>query len=123
MYEEFKKDVAIVEQPSADQTYKLKSMLEDIEMYQNLPICFSLAIVATFLGYLISTLLSLWWLLEWNREIMNEWLLLTFGLSTFLFMGVGLASIYLVISAMNRDSEEFKRKLGETKSQPKGKNR
>lgn len=119
MYDSFRKKVADAEQPSLDQTSTLKTMLESIEMYQSLPVFFSLSIAATFTSFTISTFLSLWWVLDWNRDIMDGWLIFVFGLSTLLFLGIGLASIVLVTKALNREAEEFKQKIREGKSSAK----
>ena len=111
MYEAFRKQVAQVKQPSADQTSELGKMLDVIETYQSLPAYFGLLILVTLIGYVVSTFLSLWWVLGWYRDLMDYSLSPVFGFSTFLFIIVGIATIYVVTTALNRESEEFKRKM------------
>jgi ABC-type glycerol-3-phosphate transport system permease component len=114
MYEKFKKQVAEVKQPSADQTYTLKTMLETIERYQNLPAYFSLSIMFTFISYIVSTFLSLAWISYLSyRDTIGQYLSFFFVLSTLFFMVVGIATIYLVAKALDLESEELKQKLKE----------
>lgn len=88
---------------------ELRGMLDSIETLRGFPTYLSWTAGATFFLYLGSTLMSLWWILDWNKETFDNWLPYAFGFATFLFIGIGLYSIKDISNTMKREFEELKR--------------
>ena len=100
---------------SADELSELKAMVESIEERQGFPAYLSSVAGATFFLYLASTLMCVWWILEWNKPTFDRWLPYAFGIATLLFLLIGIASIKDISQTMKREFEELKEKVEETK--------
>jgi hypothetical protein len=108
--EEFKKmvDEAKIEVKDAK---KLKDLIDKISLQQSFPTYLGLGMGVTFLGYITSTLMSVGWMVEWEKPTMDYWLIPTFALTTIVFLIVGLISIKDIHSIMKRNFERTKREL------------
>ena len=69
---------------STDELSELKTLLESIEERQAFPTYLSWGAGTTFFFYVVSTFMGVWWVLEWQKPIMDSWLPVVFGFSTFL---------------------------------------
>ena len=101
---------------STDELSELKTLLESIEERQAFPTYLSWGAGTTFFFYVVSTFMGVWWVLEWQKPIMDSWLPVVFGFSTFLFLLVGLVSINDIRKIMKSEFEDLKEKIEEASS-------
>jgi len=94
---------------SQDDLSELRGMLDSIEALKDFPAYLSWVAGATFFFYLGSTLMSVWWIMDWNKQTFDSWLPNSFGLATLLFLGVGLYSIRDISKTMKREFEDLKK--------------
>ena len=107
--EEFKEESKkIGTKISDDELEYLKELADKIMERRSFPTYLSSGILLSFLGYTVSTLFSMWWLLEWNKPTMDEWLPIIFGGSTLLFLAVGSLSIKDIYYVMKKEFDEIK---------------
>jgi len=119
LVEEFKK-WAMEMKTDVKDAEELKNLIDKIEAQQSLPTYLGLGIGVTFLGYIASTLMSVGWIIEWNKPIMDEWLAPVFVLTTLVFLAVGLTSIKDIRGVMKKEFEELKKTVEEAKSRVEG---
>ena len=98
---------------SANELSELKAMVESIKERQGFPAYLSSVAGATFFLYLASILMSVWWILEWNKPTFDSWLPYAFGIATFLFLLIRIASFKDISQTMKREFEELKEKVEE----------
>lgn len=83
------------------------------------PTYLRIGVGATFLGYTITTLASLAWLIDWQKSVMNLILVPLFGISTVVFLFVGLISIKDIHSTMREDFNQMIKNLKENEDKAK----
>lgn len=98
---------------------RLKTISEELSEKISFPSYLSWGILLTFVGYIASTLMSVQWLANPNATIsehIDQWLPTVFGVTTFVFLIVGIVSIKDIYSVMKKEFEETKKKIEEAKS-------
>jgi hypothetical protein len=96
---------------------RLQSILYEIEI-SGFPTYLKMGAGVTFFGYIVSALMSFYWMLDVDvRTRIDVWLLFVFGCSTILFLIVGLLGIKDVGETMTKLYEELKRKVEKMKSE------
>ena len=114
--QEFKETVRETDtRVSQEKLKELKDMLESIEERRGFPAYLSWMTVASFFLYIASTLISVWWVLDWNKDTMDSLLPNAFGIATILFLIIGIHSIKDISQTMKREFEDLKRKVEEAK--------
>jgi len=108
---------------SQEKIDEMKEILNKIEGQRDIPEYLRWIAGATFLLYSASTLISVWWVLDWNKSYMDSWLPISFGLSTILFIIVGILAIKDISQTMKKEFEDLKKEVEEAKSQVKRKTR
>jgi F0F1-type ATP synthase membrane subunit b/b' len=108
---------------SQEKLDELKESLENIEAHREFPSYLGWIVGASFFLYLASTLMSVWWILDWNRATFDSWLPYAFGISTILFITIGIYAIKDISQTMKKEFEDLKEEVEEAKSQAKEKKR
>lgn len=72
---------------------KAKESLDYIDEIRKLPTYFNKAVIFSFLGYIVTTLVCLFWLLNIYKTNIDSWIPWVFGISTVLFGYVGYKTI------------------------------
>jgi len=101
---------------STEEISELETLLETIGKRKEFPTYLSWGAGITFFGYIASTFLSFFWMIDYNRPTADNWLPSTFFISTFFFLLLGIISIKDISQTMKREFEELKKKVEETKS-------
>jgi len=89
----------IREKPASEFLFKedsigeAKESLDYIDEIRKLPTYFNKAVIFSFLGYIATTLLCFFWLLDIYKVNINGWISWIFGISTVLFGYVGYKTI------------------------------
>ncbi|MGD0160426.1 MAG: hypothetical protein ABSB89_09030 [Candidatus Bathyarchaeia archaeon] len=106
---------------SPEKLSELKTKLTTIEEQGGFPVYLSWGMGITFFGYVVSTLMSYGWLVNWEKQNLDGWLPLSFVGSTILFLLMGLLAIKDIGQTMKKEFEDLKKEVEETKSksQPK----
>jgi uncharacterized membrane protein YjfL (UPF0719 family) len=112
-HEEIKEEISKLDTTSvsANVLGVLKPMLESIEEQQAFPTYLSWGAGLTFFGYVASTFLSFFWLIDYNKPTAEGWLPFTFSISTIFFLLLGLFSIKDISHTMKREFEDLKKEL------------
>lgn len=91
------------------QIARIKKLTTDIEATKNFPSHLSaFGIGLAFLLYSLCSLMSLWWLLNWNKDLFDTLLPIGFGIATAAFLVIGLYSIYDIHSLLVQEFESLK---------------
>lgn len=101
---------------SSKELRELKAMVESIVERQGFPTYLSWGAGLTFFGYAVSTLMSLFWIIDLNKPTVDYWLPFTFFISTIFFLLLGLVSINDISQTMKKEFEHLKEKVEEAKS-------
>lgn len=97
---------------SQEKLSELKTKLETIEEQRGFPASLSWGMGITFLGYMVSTLMSYAYVASSDKPTWMEfWLPVAFVGSTLLFLILGLASINEISETMKREFEDLKKKV------------
>ena len=108
---EFKQIASAVKAESTDELLDhLKKKAEEIKERKRFPEYLSWGVGITFSTYIINVFMCLGYLVGYNREG-SDALPMMFGLSTFIFLVIGLYSIRDIYRLMQREFEETKAKL------------
>ena len=94
---------------------KIRDSLDNIGSKTTPPEYMRIGIMISFIGYIISIFMSLWWLLDWNKPIMDGGLPSIFGVTTFVFLIVGVISIKDIYSVFTKEYEKLKSDIEEEK--------
>jgi len=113
--EEFKKRAEETKTDIKD-TENLKNLIDKISETQKFPTYLGLGMAIAFFGYVVSALISVGWLIEWEKPTMDAWLAPTFIVSTVIFLIVGLNSINDIHGVMKREFERIKQEVEDIKS-------
>jgi cell division protein FtsL len=100
---------------SADELREMKAMVEGIEEQQAFPTYLGLGAGVIFLGYIVFTVLSFFWLIDYSKQTADSWLPFAFLISTILFLLLGLFSVKDISQTMKREFETLKEEVEETK--------
>ncbi len=92
---------------------KLKKLVDQITETQNVPDYLRVGVGGTFFGYVLCTLLSYAVIVNWQRPASDDWLSLTFVISTFVFLIVGLIAIKDIHRIMKKDLTDLRKSLVE----------
>jgi predicted PurR-regulated permease PerM len=95
---------------------RLSSILASIEI-SGFPTYLKVGAGLTFFGYIVSALMSFFWMLDVRRTETDIWLPFVFVCSTILFLIVGLLGIKDVGETMTKLYEELKRKVEKVKTE------
>jgi uncharacterized membrane protein (DUF485 family) len=99
----------ILNEEAAFQTIQeIKTYLNLITNKIALPDYMRIGMWFCFIGYILSVLMSLWWLLDWNKPIMDELLPWSFGIATVAFLLVGVSAIKDIYSVFKEEYESLK---------------
>jgi len=102
---------------SQDDLAEMKTKLENIGERQSVPSYLGFGAGLTFFGYMITTFLSFFWLIESNQSTIESYLPAAFFFSTLFFLLLGLVSIRDVSGTMKREFEDLKQKVEDAKKQ------
>jgi len=101
---------------------RLTTLTEELSSKISFPTYLSWGILATFVGYIASTLMCIEWLVISSAPIcehIDYWLSPVFAGSTIAFLIVGIITIRDTYLLMKKEFEEIKRKIEELKPPPK----
>ncbi len=93
---------------SYEKMENIKGIIDEIQAKKDIPGYLSLFVLVAFLGYTVSVIISLWWLLDFYKSIMNSWLPLVFGGATVIFIFSGYLTIRDVSAVIKEKFEEIK---------------
>lgn len=82
---------------------ELKKNIEAITSTIGIPGYIRWGMTLAFIGYLVSALCSLWWLINWYQAFFDQWLHWIFGGSTFLFAAIGYVAIRDISSMLKKE--------------------
>lgn len=102
---------------SQDDLAEMKTTLENIGERQSVPSYLGFGAGLTFFGYMVATLLSFLWLIEYNQSTVASYLPFTFFISTIFFLLLGLFSIKDISGTMKREFEDLKQKVEDAKKE------
>lgn len=91
----------------------LKELVKRIEGFMKFPRYMSIGMFLTFLGYIISTFLSLSWLMDLHKPVVDFWLPIAFTGSTLAFLVVGFFSIKDTYSSLKKEFDAILARLAE----------
>jgi Sec-independent protein translocase protein TatA len=107
---------------SPEKLSELKAKLTTIEEQRGFPTSLSWGMGITFFGYMVSALMSFFWVTAIDKPTwMDAWLPLAFVGSTVLFLLLGIASIQEISQTMKREFEDLKKEVEDAKSKSKPK--
>jgi len=86
----------------------LENVAKQIKARISFPDYLRLGVGASFILYTASSLACLWWLMDWERVETAAWIPRLFGLSTFVFLVVGICAIRDIYYVLKKDFESFK---------------
>jgi cobalamin biosynthesis protein CobD/CbiB len=98
---------------SQDDIRKFRNLLDGIETRKDFPSYLSLWTGLSFLLFVLSALMSLFWIVDILKSVVDYWLPFTFFCSIILFLIVGLNGISDISQTMKREFEQLKREKGE----------
>jgi hypothetical protein len=101
--------------PDLNDVNKLKDLVYKMSEVQDVPSYLRYGMGLTFFGYILSTLISVFWIGDWWQPTMDSLLPLAFFLTTLVFLLVGLTSINDINKIMKTDLEQIKKSLSESK--------
>jgi hypothetical protein len=85
----------------------LSTLMNEIKGVHNFPKYMSIGMLISFLGYVLSALISLIWLVGSYREIIDSVLPIVFSGTTIAFLVVGVISIKDAYSSLKRDLDSL----------------
>ena len=96
---------------------ELKGLVEDLETFQSMPSWLTLGMYGSFVGYVVSTLLAVGWVLDFegNRPSFDSSLSPIFVCSTIVFLFTGFYIIKEMNETMKEEFEELKKKIEEAR--------
>lgn len=98
---------------SDNELARIKKFIAEIEAKKNYPTHLSAGgIGLAFFLFSLSSLMALWWLMDWNRLFVDYWLPISFGIATVVFLFVGLYSVYDIHSVLKQEFESLKEESG-----------
>jgi len=100
-----------------------KESLDYIDEIRKLPTYFNRAVILSFLGYITTTLLCLFWLLDFYKENIDSWIPWVFGFSTVLFGYVGYKTIKDLIGLVKIKHDSLLKEAAEKLDKKKNKRR
>jgi hypothetical protein len=103
---------------SQDDLKDMRDTLDRIEGRKDFPTYLGVGAGFVFFLYILSAFMSIWWVLNWNRAIMES-LPLVFGFATFLFLLMGLFSIKDISQTMKKEFGDLKKQVTD-KAKSKG---
>ncbi len=98
---------------SEERLEKLADSVTQIKTMRVLPRYLREGILAVFVGYNISALLALGWIVNWQnlRLSYDTWLPIAFGFSTLLFFIVGVYIVTEINETLEKEFEEIKKRV------------
>jgi uncharacterized membrane protein (DUF106 family) len=100
---------------SQDDIKKFRNLLDSIETRKDFPSYLSLWTGLSFLLFVLSALMSLLWIVDILKSVVDFWLPFTFFCSVILFLIVGLSGISDISQTMKREFEQLKKEVEEAK--------
>lgn len=99
---------------------RIKKLIAEIETKKNYPTHLSAGgIGLAFFLFSLSSLMALWWLMDWNRLLFDYWLPISFGIATVVFLFIGLYNVYDIHSVLKQEFESLKAESESDDAQPK----
>jgi hypothetical protein len=98
---------------SDNELARIRKIIDEIEAKKNYPAHLSAGgIGLAFFLFSLSSLMSLWWLMDWNRLFFDYWLPISFGIATLVFLFIGLYSVFDIHSILKQEFESLKEESG-----------
>ncbi len=114
--EKYRKESEKVDEKITDEKIQaIKESLDEIKGKSTPPTYMGSGMMLSFLGYVLSILMSFWWLLDWEKQTMDQWLPLSFGGATIVFLVVGLIAIKDIYLVLKEEYEHLKFTIEEEK--------
>lgn len=111
------KDLSTV--TSTKEIEEMQTQIKELAEKINLPEYLGIGVGLTFLAFIVSLFMSIWWNIGWNFEYMDKNLPTAFGGAVFLFFLVGMTTVKDIYSSLKQEYQEQKRFVNDLKKQRK----
>lgn len=100
---------------SAEALENIQKSISEIKGKVGIPSYLGVGVGISFVGFILSCLMSVWWHLRWNFLFMDEWLSYVFGGSVFVFCLVGYRTIKEIYEILKLEYQTKKKMVDEMK--------